>query len=131
MLRITTHNEATATTFLVEGTLTGPWVRELEKCWDSVSAAEPSRELFVNLTAATFVDSEGRELLTRMRRHGARLVSAGVLMNAIVAEIEAEAGAGRRAMSPRTRKVAAGKAHKRAPSSSVERRAGDTEGSNT
>jgi hypothetical protein len=38
----------------------------------------------------TFIDSEGRELLTRMRRQGARLVSAGCLMNAIVAEIETE-----------------------------------------
>ncbi len=33
-------------------------------------------------------DSEGRELLTRMRRRGAMLVSAGVLMKAIVEEIE-------------------------------------------
>jgi hypothetical protein len=46
--------------------------------------------MVVDLTAMTFVDSDGRELLTRMRRQGAMLVSAGVLMNAIVEEIETE-----------------------------------------
>jgi anti-anti-sigma regulatory factor len=90
MLRITAHNEVQVTSFVIEGKLVGPWVKELEKCWGSVLAAEPSKTLLVNLTAVTFVDSDGRELLTRMRRRGARLVSAGCLMNAIVAEIEAE-----------------------------------------
>jgi anti-anti-sigma regulatory factor len=90
MLRITTHNEVQVTSFVIEGKLVALWVKELEKCWESVLAAEPSQTLLVNLTAVTFVDSDGRELLTRMRRQGARLVSAGCLMNTIVAEIEAE-----------------------------------------
>ena len=90
MLRITTHNEAQVTTFVIEGKLVGLWVKELEKCWESVLAAESSKTLLVNLTAVTFVDSDGRELLTRMWRQGARLVSNGCMMNEIVAEIEAE-----------------------------------------
>jgi anti-anti-sigma regulatory factor len=90
MLRITTHNETQTPSFIVEGKLVGPWVKELEKLWESVLATEPSKAMLVNLTAVTFVDSAGRELLTRMRRQGAMLVSAGCLMNAIVAEIEAE-----------------------------------------
>jgi anti-anti-sigma regulatory factor len=90
MLRITTHNESQAISLVVEGKLVGPWVKELEKCWESLLAAEPAKAVVVNLTAVTFVDSAGRELLTRMRRQGARLVPAGCLMNAIVAEIEAE-----------------------------------------
>ena len=90
MLRITFHDKAPVTHFVIEGKLVGPWVKELEMCWERVLAAEPSGPMLVNLTAVTFIDHEGRELLTRMRRQGVRLLSAGCLMNAIVAEIEAE-----------------------------------------
>jgi hypothetical protein len=90
MLKITIHNEGQASSFVVEGKLVGQWVKELEKCWESLLATELSWAMVVNLTEVTFIDSEGKELLSRMRRQGARLVSAGCLMNAIVAEIEAE-----------------------------------------
>jgi anti-anti-sigma regulatory factor len=90
MLRITIHNEAKATSFVVEGKLVGPWVEELEKCWKSALAADPYRAMLVNLAAVTFIDSAGRALLAGMRRQGVRLLSTGVLINAIVAEIEAE-----------------------------------------
>ena len=90
MLRITIHDKPRVTSFVIEGKLVGPWVEELEKCWESVLAAEPSSTMLVNLTAVTFIDHEGRELLTRMWRQGVRLLSAGCLINAIVAEIEAE-----------------------------------------
>lgn len=92
MLRITIHNEAQVTSFVVEGKLVGPWVEELEKCWKSELAADPSGAMLVNLAAVTFIDSAGRSLLSRMRRQGARLLSDGILINAIVAEIEAEEG---------------------------------------
>ena len=90
MLKITTHNPAPMTSFVLEGKLVGPWVKELEKCWENALAADPSREVLANLAAVTFIDCAGRELLSRMRRQGARLLSSGVLINAIVAEIEAE-----------------------------------------
>jgi anti-anti-sigma regulatory factor len=92
MLRITIHNEAQVTSFVIEGKLVGPWVEELEKCWKSALAADPSKAMLVNLAAVTFIDSAGRALLAGMRRQGARLLSSGVLINAIVAEIEAEEG---------------------------------------
>lgn len=92
MLRITIHNEAKETSFVIEGKLVGPWVEELEKCWKSSLAADPSQTMLVNLTAVTFIDSAGRALLGRMRRQGAKLLSTGVLINAIVAEIEAKEG---------------------------------------
>lgn len=88
-LKITTHQEAQMTSFVIEGKLVGPWVKELEKCWESVLAADPSSVMLVNLAAVTFIDSEGRALLTRMRRQGVRLLATGVLIKAIVAEIEA------------------------------------------
>lgn len=72
----------------------GPWVRELEKCWQSATSTEPCRSILVNLAAVAFIDSDGRELLTRMLRQGVMLVPSGCLMKAIVEEIEAEVRAG-------------------------------------
>lgn len=88
MLRITINDKPTVTSFVLEGKLVGPWVKELEKCWESASAADPSTPMLVNLAGVTFVDSDGRALLTRMRRRGVRLLSHGVMIDAIVAKIE-------------------------------------------
>ena len=90
MLRITINDQAGVTSFVLEGKLVGPWVKELEQCWESALAADPARSMLVNLAAVTFIDSEGRALLTRMRRQGVRLLSHGLLIDAIVAKIEAE-----------------------------------------
>ena len=91
MLRIHAHQRDGGMTFTLEGRLIGPWVKELEKCWQDAISPEPQISILVNLAAVSFVDSEGKELLTRMRRRGVRLASSGVLMNAIVDEIEYEA----------------------------------------
>ena len=90
MLRIYIHDEVPVTSFVLEGKLVGPWVKELEKGWESALAANPARMMLVDLADVSFIDSEGRALLARMRRKGARLLSTGVLINAIVAEIDAE-----------------------------------------
>jgi anti-anti-sigma regulatory factor len=92
MLRIYIHDEVPVTSFVVEGKLVGPWVKELERCWQSVMAANTSRSMLVDLAQVTFIDSEGRALLTRMRQKGAKLLSSGVLINSIVADIEAQQG---------------------------------------
>lgn len=90
MLRITINNHAPETSFVLEGKLVGPWVNELEKCWKRALAVDPAKAMLVNLAAVTFIDSDGRELLARMRGHGVRLLSDGVLIDAFVAKIEAE-----------------------------------------
>lgn len=88
MLRITIHDHAPITCLVLEGKLVGPWVKELKKCWEGASAADPSTPMLVDLASVTFVDSDGRALLTRMRRQGVRLLSHGILIDAIVAKIE-------------------------------------------
>ena len=90
MLRIYIQDQVPVTSFVLEGKLVGPWVAELEKCWQVALAANPSRTMLVDLADVTFMDAEGRALLARMRQKGARLLSTGVLLNAIVAEIDAE-----------------------------------------
>jgi ABC-type transporter Mla MlaB component len=90
MLRIFIHEHVPVTSFVLEGKLIGPWVQELERCWEDALATNASRTMFVDLADVSFIDAEGRALLTRMRQKGARLLSAGVLINEIVAEIDAE-----------------------------------------
>jgi ABC-type transporter Mla MlaB component len=90
MFRIGIHNDSESASLTIEGKLTRPCAIELEKCWQTVIAAEPLKSIVVNLAAVTFVDSECRELLIRMRRHGVKLVPTGCLMKAIVEQIEAE-----------------------------------------
>ena len=90
MLRIYIHDDVPVTSFVLEGKLIGPWVKELEKYWQGAVAANPSRAMLVDLADVTFVDSDGRGLLARMRREGVRFLSTGVLINAIVAEIDAQ-----------------------------------------
>ena len=90
MLRIGVQDEKESTSFIIEGKLTAPWAPELEKCWRSVVASEPSKLIIVNLASVTFIDITCRELLTRMRRQGVKLVPTGCLMKAIVEQIEAD-----------------------------------------
>jgi len=80
------------TSFVLQGKLIGPWVKELEKYWDWAQGTRASKPMLVDLADVSFIDSDGRALLTRMREKGARLLSAGVLINAIVDEIDAEQG---------------------------------------
>ena len=89
MLRIYNHDAVPVTSFVVEGKLVGPLVKELEKCWEGLVAANSRRAMLVDLVHVTFIDFEGRALLTRMRRKGVKLLS-GVLINSIVADIEAQ-----------------------------------------
>jgi hypothetical protein len=83
MLRITIHNQEAETKFVVEGRLAGPWVAELERCWQSAISAQPCSPILVDLTAVSYVDVEGKELLTRMRRNGAEVMVTGLLNKAI------------------------------------------------
>ena len=90
MLRIGVHEEYGAASLTIEGKLTAPGAMELEKCWQTLISAEPSRSVVVKLAAVTFVDFECRQLLSRMRRQGVKLVPTGCLMKSIVEQIEAE-----------------------------------------
>ena len=90
MLRIYIHDQIPVTSFVLEGKLVGPWVKELERHWESAIAANSSRTMLVDLADVSFIDGEGRALLARMREKGVRLLSTGILINAIVAEIDAQ-----------------------------------------
>ena len=87
MLKITTQIHAESTTFKLEGRLAGPWVQELERCWGSVVGTMTTHPLTIDLSAVTYVDSDGKDLLKKMHRQGVRLVASGCLTSCIVNEI--------------------------------------------
>ena len=90
MLRIYIHEDQPVTSFELEGKLVGPWVQEVERNWEIISARHSGKTMLVDLAHVTFIDLDGQALLRRMRRKGVKLLSHGILINAMVAKIEAE-----------------------------------------
>ena len=86
MLKITKPRDPASVSLMLEGRLAGPWVKELENCWLQMQANAQGRPL-VDLTGVTFVDAEGKALLTRMWQQGAQLHAVGCLNRCIVEEI--------------------------------------------
>lgn len=87
MLKITIHNSTNAATLNLEGRLAGPWVEELERTWRAVKDDSPEKPVIVDLCEVTFVDAEGRKLLSSMYEQGARLRTFGCMAKGIVEEI--------------------------------------------
>jgi len=86
MLKINTQHDGATIIFDLEGKLAGPWVDELEHCWQR--AVIDDRPVRVVLKMVTFIDAQGRRLLTDMHRRGAELVAQGCMTKAIVEEIK-------------------------------------------
>ncbi len=63
MLRITLHDSSTGFRLRLEGRLAGPWVREVELCWQTAQPVIRNRALIVDLRDVDFVDAAGEELL--------------------------------------------------------------------
>jgi anti-anti-sigma regulatory factor len=87
MLRITVHDNPQALTFQLEGRLAGPWLRELEECWQINLARQRKPILRVDLTGVTFIDDAGKACLAAMYCQGADFVAADCMTKAILAEI--------------------------------------------
>jgi ABC-type transporter Mla MlaB component len=87
MLRITVRDSRESLTVQLEGRLAGPWVRELEDCWQTTRASQRKAVLRVDLTGVTFIDAAGKKFLAAMHTEGAEFLARGCLMRAHVTEI--------------------------------------------
>jgi len=87
MLRITTIDNDPVTTFRLEGRLAGDWVAELERCFTSIKAADPSRKVEIDMSDLDFVDAKGELLLERLLLSGAKLHGSNLFIMSIVAGI--------------------------------------------
>src|SRR5579863_8635155 len=85
MLKITVKRDDERSTLMLEGKLAGPWVAELQNSWDGEQAS--GKQISLDLNEVTFVDAEGKALLTKLHEEGAKLISRGCLMRSIVARI--------------------------------------------
>src|SRR5690242_16463024 len=88
MLRINVNDGSGQTSLIVEGKLMAPWVKEFEACWRELVNRMPRKAIQINLAAVSFIDDEGKALLTEMCRQGVQIIPCGLLIKAIVNEIE-------------------------------------------
>jgi len=68
----------------LEGSLSGPWVEELQKAWSAAVTPSPRKPVTVDLAGVTFADASGRDLLLRMRQAGVILLGASVYLRQIL-----------------------------------------------
>jgi len=92
MLRINTIDGERYLTLVLEGSLAGDWVPEAVRAWESVRQAAQQRDVIVNLYAVSYVSPAGRELLAAMCRAGAKLSGTGMLVGALIREINEQEG---------------------------------------
>lgn len=86
MLKITSKKNRNSVRFRLEGSLTGPWVGELDQVWRAIRPAR-AVPVVVDLTNVTFVGEDGKLLLKRMWREGAQLIATGCCIGHLVEEI--------------------------------------------
>ena len=89
MLRITVMIEARRTVLKAEGKLAGPWVKELDHCWQLALKNARQEPIVIDLSDVAFVDRAGKALIGEMCANGAELVVTGPLMTSIVDEMRA------------------------------------------
>lgn len=90
MIRITQTREQSRWHLLIEGTLSGAAVDELEKCWLDTKSSPNGEPARVDLSGVSYIDDDGRALLARMFRDGAELHATGVMTKMIIEEIAGE-----------------------------------------
>ena len=95
MLKITGQRGAASDSMslILEGRLAGPWVEELNSYWRQMSVNQQSGTM-IDLTSVTFIDADGKALLTRLWRQGAELRASGCLTRCIIEEITKVGGTG-------------------------------------
>jgi ABC-type transporter Mla MlaB component len=103
MLRITVHDNPRSVTFQLEGSLAGPWLPELEECWQTTLTRQHKAVVRADLTGVTSISAAGKAFLAAMHRQGAEFVAADCLTKAIVEEITQAPRSRRRACKVRRR----------------------------
>jgi hypothetical protein len=90
MLRITTSNFENTRSMKIEGRVIGPWVAELKKAWLESALRAQGKPIRVDLRAVSFADTEGRDLLLKMREEGAVLIGPSAYIHQVLERAAAE-----------------------------------------
>ena len=95
MLKITGQRDAApdSISLILEGRQAGPWVEELTSYWHEILANQQNCTM-IDLTGVTFIDANGKALLTGLWQRGAEFRAVGCLTRCIVEEITKAGRAG-------------------------------------
>ena len=86
MLRVSTKIRFDTLVFILEGSLSGLWVQELDRVCRLAVVNETAR-VELDLSGVTFVSPEDKQLLERLWASGAGIVSSDLLTKSLVEEI--------------------------------------------
>lgn len=87
MMKVTIEREGTLTRLRVEGKISGLWVDELRRCWESLPPQSPEHQIVIELADVSYIDDAGKVLITRMVQAGAEIWAQGCSTAAIVKSI--------------------------------------------
>lgn len=87
MFRATVDEQNEDVIVKLEGSLSGPYVQELERFWEGMRGRSAGKAAVVDLESVTYVNAAGKELLARICAAGAKLIGRGPMTRSIVEEI--------------------------------------------
>lgn len=88
MLKISFSETPTEEKWILEGRLSGPWVRELRASWKKHHQTDQKRACIVHLNEVTFIDKTGERLLLALRNEGAQFILGGCYVRHIVERLK-------------------------------------------
>jgi len=88
MLRVSTKIRFDTLVFILEGSLSGMWVQEVDRFCRTAIVNDQFAKVEIDLSDVTFVSPEGKQLLERLCAGGAGIVSSALLTKSLVDEIQ-------------------------------------------
>ncbi len=88
MLRITVTDTPSEQRWTLQGRLAGPWVAQLQSCWNNAQAAREGRSCVIDVTSLTSVDETGEDVLRAMMSEGAKFRACGVYITHVLQSLE-------------------------------------------
>ena len=87
MLKVSTKIRFDTLVFILEGSLSGLWVQEVDRVCRLAVVNDQCARVELDLSGVTFVSPEGKQLLERLWANGAGIVSSDLLTKPLVEEI--------------------------------------------
>jgi len=87
MLKIGTEMLDDEVLLVLEGSLSGPWIAEVERAWHAATIDRQPRKIKVDLSEVTFVSDQGEQLLERICASGTEIFSSDLLTKALADEL--------------------------------------------
>jgi hypothetical protein len=72
---------------VVEGTLIGPWVAELDTTWRNASRDVGERKVVIDMNNVTVISREGEEAIFDLMKKGAKFACASVLTKHVLKQL--------------------------------------------